>query len=126
MSRSGFDSLQVFVVHEIKLMTSDYAQAFFKTDSKDKKAQSSSSSNGYQVYQVTVGSENDQKSTGSALANNRSDGGKKLTSSKRFKAKPLPNCFVCALPNLKHYLVGCEKFKAYSPEAKRQKVIDAK
>ena len=78
MSRSWFDSLLDFVVHEIKLMTSDYAQAFFKTDSKDKEEQCSSRSKGYRVHQVTVGSENDQKSTGSATANNRSDKGEKL------------------------------------------------
>ena len=33
---------------------------------------------------------------------------------------------MCARPELKHYLVDCEKLKAHSPEAKRQKVIDAK
>ena len=125
-SHPGFDSLRDFVVHEIKLMTSDYAQAFFKTDSKDKEGQSSSRSKGYRVHQVTVGSGNDQKGTGSAPATNRLDKGKKLFSNKRFKDKPLPNCFVCARPDLKHCLVDCEKFKAYSHEAKRQKVIDAK
>ena len=67
-----------------------------------------------------MGLGNDQRGTGSAPANNRSDKGEKLSSNKRFKDKPLPNCFVCARPDLKHYLVDWEKFKAYSSEAKLQ------
>ena len=35
-SFEGFELLRKFVVHEIKLMTSDYAQALFKTEEKDK------------------------------------------------------------------------------------------
>ena len=35
-SFEGFELLHKFVAHEIKLMTSDYAQALFKTEEKDK------------------------------------------------------------------------------------------
>ena len=35
-SFEGFELLHKFVAHEVKLMTSDYAQALFKTDEKDK------------------------------------------------------------------------------------------
>ena len=35
-SFEGFELLRKFVAHEIKLMTSDYAQALFKTEEKDK------------------------------------------------------------------------------------------
>ena len=59
LSRPGFDSLRDFVGHEIKLVTSDYAQVFFKSDNKDKEEQSSFHSIGYRVHQVTVGLGND-------------------------------------------------------------------
>ena len=35
LNSPGFDSLRDFVVHELNIMTSDYAQAFFKSDEKD-------------------------------------------------------------------------------------------
>ena len=35
LSRPGFDSLRDFVVHEIRMMTLDYAQAFFRSDNKE-------------------------------------------------------------------------------------------
>jgi len=36
MNRPGFESLRKFVVHELNIMTSDYAQTFFKQDDKEK------------------------------------------------------------------------------------------
>ena len=56
LSRPGFDSLREFVVHEIRMMTSDYAQAFFRSDNKE--GQTSSRSKGYRVRQVTVSADN--------------------------------------------------------------------
>ena len=56
LSRPGFDSLQNFVVHEIKMMTSDYAQAFFRSDNKE--GQTSSRSKGYRVRQAAVSADN--------------------------------------------------------------------
>ena len=37
LSRPGFQSLKEFIAHEIKMMTSDCAQAFFGCDGKDGK-----------------------------------------------------------------------------------------
>ena len=54
LSCPGFSSLRDFVIHEIKLMTSDYAHALFKSNKKDKEAQYSSRPKGYRVHQVTV------------------------------------------------------------------------
>ena len=36
LNQPSFESLRRFVVHEIKMTTSDYAQAFFKSDERDK------------------------------------------------------------------------------------------
>ena len=55
LSRPGFESLREFIAHEIKMMTSDCAQAFFGCDGKD--GQSTSRSKNYCVRQVTVNSE---------------------------------------------------------------------
>ena len=54
LSRPGFKSLREFIAHEIKMMTSDCAQAFFGCDSKD--GQSTSRSKNYLVRQVTANS----------------------------------------------------------------------
>ena len=35
LNRSGFQSLCKFIVQELSVMASDYAQAFFKTDKKE-------------------------------------------------------------------------------------------
>ena len=38
LNRPGFDSLRKFIVHELNVMSSDYAQTFFKSDNKKKTA----------------------------------------------------------------------------------------
>ena len=35
MSQPGFESLHKFIVHEIAMTASEYAQAFFKQDEKE-------------------------------------------------------------------------------------------
>ena len=36
LNKPGFESLRRFVVHELGVMTSDYAQTFFKSEDKEK------------------------------------------------------------------------------------------
>ena len=54
LSRPGFESLRSFVVHEIDMMMSDYAQAFFK-DEKDSSREQPFNSRELPVRQVVVG-----------------------------------------------------------------------
>ena len=131
LSSPGLDSLRDFVVHEIKMMTSDYAQTFFKNENKD--AQSSSRTKGYRVRQVTVGSESADQNKGTLTTPsgqwNKDKAkivGEKSSNSNRTRDNFLPTCFVCNQPEMKHYLVDCSKFKSYSPEINRKTVIDAK
>ena len=122
LSRPGFESLRSFVVHEIDMMTSDYAQAFFK-DEKDSSREQPFNSREFRVRQVAVGVENGVQDNGL--------GGPHLSTSRvrpgaSHKDKPPPKCFVCSHPDCKHFLADCETFRTLSPEAKRQTVIDAK
>ena len=59
LSEPGFDSLREFDVHEISIMTSEYAQAFFKQDEKDGSREASAGSKDYRVRQVVVRTENE-------------------------------------------------------------------
>ena len=59
LSEPGFDSLREFVVHKISMMTSEYAQAFFRQDEKDGSREASAGSKDYRVRQVVVGTENE-------------------------------------------------------------------
>ena len=61
MSEPEFESLREFVVHEIKMMTSECAQAFFKQDEKDGSRETSTGSKDYRVRQVVVGMENNSR-----------------------------------------------------------------
>ena len=132
MSRPGFDSLRHFVAHEIDMMTSEYAQAFFK--STDKEQAQSSSSKTYRVRQTTVGPEKRTKSDSSSTSSNSVRPAKhennaanfKTSDYKHAKDKPTSMCFVCMRPELKHFLADCEVFKSYSDKLKRQTVMDAK
>ena len=45
LNHPKFESLRNFVVHEVSVMTSDFAQVFFKNDEKDKSRESSSARN---------------------------------------------------------------------------------
>ena len=51
MSQPGFDSIRDFVVHEIKIMTSDCAPTFFKQDDKGGSCDPLANKN-FQVYCV--------------------------------------------------------------------------
>ena len=132
MSRPGFDSLRDFVAHEIDMMTSEYAQAFFKSD--DKEQAQSSGSKTYRVRQTTIGPEKRTKSDSSSTSSNSVRPAKhendaanvKISDYKRAKDKPAPTCFGCMRPELKHFLANCEVFKSYSNNLERETVMDAK
>ena len=73
LSRPGFESLHCFVVHEIDMMTSDYAQAFFK-DEKDSSREQSFNFRELRVRLVAVGVGNgiqDNKQAGPHLFTSR-------------------------------------------------------
>ena len=122
MSRPGFEPLRSFVVHEIDMMTSDYAQAFFK-DEKDSSREQPFNSRELRVRRVAVGVGNgvqDDKQTGPHLSTSCARPGASG------KDKPPPKCFVCSRPDSKHFLADCKTFSTMSPKANRQTVIDAK
>ena len=60
-SLEGFECLRNFIVHEIKFMTTDYAQALFKVDEKDKLRDSSGKSNTVRVRHAAITSIPDVK-----------------------------------------------------------------
>ena len=102
LNRPGFDFLRNFIVHELSVMTSDYAQTFFKHDEKDT---SKSSENGRRrgfarVRQVAVTSGMGQ-------------------------TKSLSLCFICSGSNSRHFIGDCELFKSLSNEYKKRSIIDA-
>ena len=115
--------------NEIKTKASDCAQAFFKSESK--KGQMSCSKN-YQVRQVTFGTGVAKNwasvnPTNTTVPNKKKTNASEKTSNyKHFKDKSPPSCFVCAPLEVKHFLVDCERFKAFSPQVKQQTVMDAK
>ena len=54
MSQPGFESLHKFIVHEIAMTASEYAQAFFKQDEKEGPHDSGASSKDFRVRQVDI------------------------------------------------------------------------
>ena len=54
MNQPGFESLRKFIVHEIAMMASEYAQGFFKQDKKEGPRDSGTSSKDFQVHQVGI------------------------------------------------------------------------
>ena len=89
-------------LHELSVMTSDYAQTFFKHDEKDT---SKSSENGRRrgfarVRQVAVASGMGQ-------------------------TKSLSLCFICSGSNCRHFIGDCELFKSYCNECKKRSIIEA-
>ena len=53
LNKPGFESSKRFVVHELGVMTSDYAQTFFKSEKKEKTRETSGGRNLIRVRQVT-------------------------------------------------------------------------
>ena len=54
LSQPGFESLRRFIVHEIDMATSDYAQAFFKHEEKEGSREPSTGTRDFRVRQVAV------------------------------------------------------------------------
>jgi len=54
LNRPGFDSLRDFIVHELSVMTSVYAQTFFKSDEKEKPREFGGAHGPVRVRQVAV------------------------------------------------------------------------
>ena len=134
MSHPGFESLRDFVVHEIEMITSGYAQAFFMEE-KEGSREPIVGSRDYRVRQVAV-------DVGDGAQDNRSSGSQSSASlNKTASNKPLgtvrggrpvgkdkspPKCFICCHPDSKHFLADCETFDGLPLHEKRQRVVDAK
>ena len=56
LNQPSFESLREFVVHEINVTTSNYAQAFFKSEDKEKSRESQSGRSEFRVRQVALDS----------------------------------------------------------------------
>ena len=123
-----------FVVHEIDMMTSECAQAFFK-DEKEGIREQSSGARDYRVRQVAVDVEDSTQDTRSFESHLSTSHAKPASNKavRTFRGRRLaskenlsPKCFVCSHPECKNFLADCETFKALSPRAKRQRIFDAK
>ena len=118
LNKPGFDSLRNFVGHELKIMTSEYAQTFFKQNKKS--GEFGNSRNTVHVRQSVVQS-NDAKSQ-TVLSKAESSKSNGFNSNRKLP----PVCFYCNDTSLKHYLGECEKFKKLGLERRRQVVIEAR
>ena len=130
LNYSSFDSLRDFVVHELNTMTSDYAQAFFKSDEKDGSRESTGGN--ARVRQVAYGRQNDSQAV-TGLHSRFFDIDKRESSSSCVPPgehgclnKPPLVCFFCGSGDQRHFLAECEKFKALNLRAKKQTVTDPK
>ena len=108
LNRPSFESLRKFVVHELSVMTSDYAQTFFNADEKDKSREFNMSRGPVRIRKVAVNPSDKQNDlpgpSNSVSAQNQ---------------KRLPLCFVCNDSNSRHYLAECETLKNFSNERKK-------
>jgi len=93
MNRPGFDSLRKIVVHELNVMTSDYAQIFFKQDDKEKSRDNGKERGSIRVRQVALttrsGTQNSQN------ANREPEFRREQSRNIQPLTKLPPNCFVC-------------------------------
>ena len=118
LNKPGFDSLRDFVGHELKIMTSEYAQTFFKQN--EKSGEFGNSRNTVHVRQSVVQSNDAKSQTVSSKAESSKSNG--FNSNRKLP----PVCFYCNDTSLKHYLGDCEKFKELDLERRRQVVIEAR
>ena len=131
LNQPSFESLRDFVALEIEMTTSDYAQAFFKSDDKEKPKEQSGGRGEFCVRLVTVNSDGGPRQSnataGSASETVATSGSKSFAGqrSKQLEKRP-PICFYCSRTDSRHYLAECEKFKQLSPREKRQAVIESK
>ena len=116
---------------EIEMTTSDYAQAFLKSDDKEKPGEQSGGRGEFCVRLVTVNSDGGPRQSnataGSASGTVATSGSKSFAGqrSKQPEKRP-PICFYCSRTDNRHYFAECEKFKQLSPREKCQAVIESK
>ena len=111
------------------MMTSDYAQAFFKLEDEEKSREPQSGRSEFRVRQVAldsgVGAHNGSaESPVSAAAGGRGAPTDHNRGTKKASGRP-PICFLCARADSRHYLIECEKFMKLPPQERRQTVIKA-
>ena len=98
LNQPSFESLRDFVALEIEMTTSDYAQAFFKSDDKEKPREQSGGRGKFCVCQVTVnsggGPRQSNATAGSASGTVATSGSKRFAGrrSKQPEKRP-PICF---------------------------------
>ena len=96
LNQPSFESLRELVEQEIKMSTSDYAQAFFKSEDKNKSREGVAGRGEFRVRQVAVGNSSSKHSD---TASGRSSGAGSSAHPKReFKSgdKKPSVCFVCS------------------------------
>ena len=118
LNKPWFDSLRNFVGHELKIMTSEYAQTFFKQNEKSGKF--GNNRNTVHICQSVVQSNDAKSQTVSSKAESPKSNG--FNSNRKLP----PVCFYCNDTLLKHYSGDCEKFKKLGLERRRQVVIEAR
>ena len=129
LNQPSFESLRKFMVHEINVTTSDYAQALFKSEDKEKSRELQGGRSEFRVRQVAlvsgIGAHNGSAdSPGSAAAGGHGGPTDHNRGTKKASGRP-PFCFVCARADSRYYLIECEKFMKLPPKERRQTVITA-
>ena len=122
LNRPGFDSLREFIAHELSVMTSDYAQSFFKLDQTEKSRDHGAVTGRGSAVRVRSAVVISAK-----LPHNSENAkrGRFNSGETQNSGRPSPICFVCNDPKLRHYLGECKKFQTLTNENKRRAVIDA-
>ena len=117
LNHPGFDSLREFILHELSVMSSDYAQTFFRSEEKDKPRDSGYGRASVRVRQVAV------KSQDRPLKELATKTGSGIVKSRGPKVPPL--CFVCDDATSRHFLGSCTKFNNLSMDDKKEIVMNA-
>ena len=113
------------------MTTSDYAQAFFKSDERDKSRDPVASREEFRVRQVAVVPDSGSQSKSAAdFYSGASGNGRAQATSESKRETALPNkrppiYFVCSQDGERHYLADCSKFLRLSPREKRRTVVAA-
>ena len=110
LNKPGFESFRRFVVHELRVMTSDYAQTFFKSEDKEKTSETSGGRNLVRVRQVAF--ECNKTEALRTIKDGPVSRDGTLRNQRSYNAKPPPFCFECNHSVSKHFLGDCYKFKS--------------
>ena len=90
-------------MHELNLITSDYAQSFFRSDDKDR---ASGSGNGHMALRVRQVIANRER-PGARSVETVGESSRSCNKTQHC-TKPPPVCFVCNNPRSKHFLTDCD------------------